>query len=353
MPVAPGVARPRPLMFSRSHPPPSPAVYAIFLIKTITTEISRLLTGGQPKETTMITATEAYEAMLEHHKRLGEELAGRADAVSGAVAAGQPYGAAVAGLVAYLAEEVLPHAAAEEKTIYPAAARAGLASTVTEMIAEHVTLSALGARVATLTDGEAAGQAQQIARLFTAHAAKENDVLLPALLADNSADLAGLLAQMHDQTGHHAVPAPAAADQPEDTQATVLSLLLQAAAALARAGEADRACKITASAWAALHETRPDLAARVTAALRAQGQGPDERLDDEDADDEGDGGAPREQLVDHVVADAEGARFGQAAEADDGAADGGPPHPVDGQLLEGVLGPVNKPGRGHGQGAAG
>ena len=216
----------------------------------------------------MITATEAYETMLEHHKRLGEGLAGRADAVSGAVAAGKPYGAAVAGLVAYLAEEVLPHAAAEEKTIYLAAAQAGLASTVGEMIAEHVTLSALGARVTTLTDGEAAaGQAQQIAGLFTAHAARENDVLLPALLADKSVDLAGLLAQMHDHTGQHALPTPAAGDQPEDAPATVLSLLLQAAAALARAGEADRACKIAASAWAALHETRPDLAARVTAAL--------------------------------------------------------------------------------------
>jgi len=152
---------------------------------------------------TTITATEAYEAMLEHHKRLGEEVAGRADAVSGAVAAGQPYGAAVAGLVAYLAEEVLPHAAAEEKTIYPAATRAGLTATVEEMIAEHLSLSALGARVATLDDGkEAAEQAQQIAGLFTAHAAKENDVLLPALLADKSVDLAGLLAQMHDSTGH-------------------------------------------------------------------------------------------------------------------------------------------------------
>jgi len=92
-----------------------------------------------------ITATEAYEAMLEHHKRLGEELAGRADAVSREVAARRPYGVAVAGLIAYLAEEVLPHAAAEEKTIYPAAARAGQATTVEEMIAEHVTLSALGA----------------------------------------------------------------------------------------------------------------------------------------------------------------------------------------------------------------
>lgn len=119
------------------------------------------------------------------------------------VAARRPYGTAVAGLVAYLAEEVLPHAAAEEKSIYPAAARAGLADLVEEMTAEHVTLSALGARIATLPDGEAAaGQAQQIAGLFTRHAARENDVLLPALLADKSADLAGLLAQMHDSTGH-------------------------------------------------------------------------------------------------------------------------------------------------------
>jgi iron-sulfur cluster repair protein YtfE (RIC family) len=183
-----------------------------------------------------ITATEAYQAMLEHHKKLGEELVGRADAVSREVAARRPYGAAVASLVAYLAEEVLPHAAAEEKTIYPAAARARLASTVEEMTAEHVTLSALGAQITALTDGEAAaGQARQIAGLFTAHAAKENDVLLPALLADKSADLAGLLAQMHDSTGHDEAPA-SAAGQPEDAPATAVSLLLQAAAALARAG---------------------------------------------------------------------------------------------------------------------
>jgi uncharacterized protein (DUF2249 family)/iron-sulfur cluster repair protein YtfE (RIC family) len=227
-----------------------------------------------------ITATEAYEAMLEHHKRLGEELAGRADAVSGAVAAGRPYGAAVAGLVAYLAEEVLPHAAGEEQTIYPAAAaHSDMAAMVSEMTAEHVTLSALGARVTTLTDGAAAAeQAQQIAGLFTAHAAKENDVLLPALLADKSVDLAGLLAQMHDRTGHDAVPAPAAASQAEDAPATVVTLLLQAAAALARGGEADRACTIAASAWAALREARPDLAVKVTAALhglaRRVGEGP-------------------------------------------------------------------------------
>jgi uncharacterized protein (DUF2249 family) len=218
---------------------------------------------------TTITATEAYEAMLAHHKTLGEQLTGRADAVSGAAAAGRPHGAAVASLIAYLAEEILPHAAAEEKTIYPAAAdHAGLAGVVGQMTAEHRTLSAASTRLAALADGAAAAQqAQQIAGLFAAHAAKENDLLLPALLASHSVDLAALLGQMHASAGQDEEPAPDTGHQAEDSQAAVVSLLLQAAAALARAGEADRACRIAASAWAALRETRPDLAARVTAAL--------------------------------------------------------------------------------------
>jgi uncharacterized protein (DUF2249 family)/iron-sulfur cluster repair protein YtfE (RIC family) len=216
-----------------------------------------------------ITETEAYEAMCAHHRVLGEQLAGRADAVSGAAAAGRPHGAPVADLIAYLAEEILPHAAAEEKTIYPAAAvRADMTDVVDEMTAEHVILSEFGARLAELADGAAAAeQAHQISGLFTAHAAKENDILLPALLADRSVDLAALLAQMHGAAGQAEAPAADSLNQADDPQAAVLSLLLQGAAALARAGEADRACRLAASAWAALRETRPDLAAKVTAAL--------------------------------------------------------------------------------------
>lgn len=129
-----------------------------------------------------ITATGAYEAMLEHHKRLGEGLAVRADAVSAAVAAGRPSGAAVAGLIAYLAGEVLLHAAAEEKMIYPAAVRTGLAGTVEEMIAEHATLSLASARLA---------------------------AALPALLGDKSVDLAALLEQMHGLAGPERAHVPA------------------------------------------------------------------------------------------------------------------------------------------------
>ena len=47
----------------------------------------------------------------------------------------------------------------------------------------------------------------------------------------------------------------------------MLSLLLEAATALARVGQAERACRMAAAARAVLHEPRPDLAVKVTAAL--------------------------------------------------------------------------------------
>jgi uncharacterized protein (DUF2249 family) len=224
------------------------------------------------------TGTQAYEKMVAHHRALGTELTKRADAVSGEVSAGRPHGAAVAGVIAYLAEEVLPHALAEERTLYPAAvAHAGLAGLVEEMIADHVTLSAGSTRLATLGEGPAAAeQAARIAGLFAAHAARENDVLLPALLTSRSVDLGELLDQMHSVPNHGVLEPADVAGRPGDrasqdgdvdTQAALLALLLQAAAALTRAGEADRACRIAAAAWAELHEARPDLAAKVTAAL--------------------------------------------------------------------------------------
>lgn len=217
----------------------------------------------------MTTEPEAYEAIRAHHRLLSERLGEHVTAVSEAVADGQPHERAVAGLVAYLAGEILPHALAEEQTIYrAAAARAGLADTVSVMTGEHRELTEAAARLADMPGGNAAAeQSRQLAELFTEHVSRENDVVLPALLADEDTDLAALLADMH----HHTEPAGKAAggDEPAagDSQAVVLSLLLQAAGALARVGHADQACRLAAPAWAALREPRPDLAVRVTAAL--------------------------------------------------------------------------------------
>jgi hypothetical protein len=161
------------------------------------------------------TGTDAYKAIRAHHAALGDQLAERADAVFTAAAAGRPHEPAVADFIAYVGEEVLTHAAAEEKTIYPAVvARTDLGDLVGEMLAEHAFLSMSTSRLTTLTDGGAAAElARQIAELFAAHAAKENDVLLPALLADGTVDLAELLGQMHRSLER---PAPAGEGDDED-----------------------------------------------------------------------------------------------------------------------------------------
>ena len=216
-----------------------------------------------------ITQVDAFEAMLLHHRTLVEEVDSRIAVIAESVGRGTPDGPAVGALIAYLAEEVLPHALAEEHSIYRvAAARADLADTVNAMIAEHrVLASAIESLASAPTASAALNQATQIGTFFATHVNKENEVLLPALLEDGDTDLAELLAQMHHLTEASARDTLRDDAPQADPDAAVLSLLLQAANELADAGRADRACKLAASAWAALRTSRPDLAVKTTAAL--------------------------------------------------------------------------------------
>ena len=216
-----------------------------------------------------ITETEAAEAMLAHHRSLLENVGVRVEGLSRAVAVGGPYEAAAADLVAYLADEVLPHALAEEHTVYPTVGRQdGLAGTVAEMVAEHRTLAAGVEGLADAAGGrEAATQGEEIGALFAVHVARENDILLPALLADNGVDLPHVLVQMHRLT-EAAQQTPLVEDAAApDHEAVMLARFLEAATDLAHAGHGDRACRLVASVWATLRVPRPDLAVRVTAAL--------------------------------------------------------------------------------------
>ena len=100
----------------------------------------------------------------------------------------------------YLTGEILPHAQAEERTLYPAAATHARGSElVLALTAEHRELAYLAGRLQPGADGtEAATVAEWIATLFAGHVAKENDLLLPALTG-SGADLAALLADMHER----------------------------------------------------------------------------------------------------------------------------------------------------------
>lgn len=214
--------------------------------------------------------SEAYEAMLRHHALLRAGVEGRTGALRRAVDEGTPFGPRAAELLAYLGEEVLPHALAEEETIYAVAAtHPELAATVEAMTAEHVLLGSLVDGIASAEDAaSAAAKAGEISSLFASHVAKENDVLLPALAANEDVHLAEVLGEMHRLT--EAPPTSRGGGTGANgEEAELLSLLLEAAAALAATGEADHASRLAAAAWRTLRPRHPDLAARVTTALHS------------------------------------------------------------------------------------
>jgi len=214
--------------------------------------------------------TEARDAILTHHRALAQDVAVRVAAVARAVERGEPHDVALAELVSYVAGEVLPHAMAEEHSLYRVAStRAELQETVHAMIGEHRTLTSMAERLANGGSApEVAATAMALGDAFGAHVAKENDVLLPWLLADPEIDLAQLLVQMHRLTEAAQRASSDVEDMTTpDTESTLLGLLLDAAGVLARSGRADPACRLVAAAWAVLRQPRPDLAARTTAEL--------------------------------------------------------------------------------------
>jgi hypothetical protein len=106
-------------------------------------------------------------------------------------------------VVEFVQREILPHARAEEQALYPSAAALPEGRLLVDgMLTEHQALNALAdevVRAGSLV--RAAGAARALAALFAAHLAKENDLVLPLLIATPGVSLARLLDGMHDLLG--------------------------------------------------------------------------------------------------------------------------------------------------------
>jgi len=150
--------------------------------------------------------TAADEAVLAqvvaHHARMSARLDALTLGVAGAGEAAA-LRSALSSLVAFWRSEVLPHAAAEEATIY-AEAREAAGALIRALVLEHADLRARAEALALLA-GQAVGTAAQdpdstpasppdlrsraamqaaaAAALFHVHARKENEIVLPALVA--------------------------------------------------------------------------------------------------------------------------------------------------------------------------
>ena len=145
--------------------------------------------------------TEETRQIIHRHAVLRRGLERRAGTLCEAVESGVPFERQMKVLREYIVGEILPHAEAEERTLYQAAATKAACDSelVGALTAEHHALAYLAGRLQAGADGrEAATAAEWIATLFAGHVAKVNDLLLPALIG-SGADLAALLADMREQ----------------------------------------------------------------------------------------------------------------------------------------------------------
>lgn len=151
---------------------------------------------------TTLNDPQAAHAIRAHHAEMAGELRRRVDGLVAAVAGGSSHVEAQDKVLEYLDEEVIPHAAAEEKALYPAGDTGPAALLVTSMRAEHVNLIGRVASLHENTDPiRAAAAAFAILALFESHLYKENELLVPTLVADTGVSLAVLLGGMHELLG--------------------------------------------------------------------------------------------------------------------------------------------------------
>ncbi|MGE5763423.1 MAG: hemerythrin domain-containing protein [Mycobacterium leprae] len=153
----------------------------------------------------------AANAVVAHHSQLAADLHALVQqtvAASGDAGANGEAGRRRDALVEFLARELVPHALAEETTMYAAAAdQPALETLVTAMKREHV---AIIAGIDALRDATGAGgiaaAAGGVEALFDVHLEKENELILPALLDAPAASLAQLLRGMHALLGAETDP---------------------------------------------------------------------------------------------------------------------------------------------------
>lgn len=149
----------------------------------------------------------AVEAVRQHHAELASRLAAHAEHLLRAAELSDPvaFEQARTAAVGFCADQLLPHAAAEEETLYPAAATGHRTRLLVEsMLAEHRVLTTLVQELTeTAQPVRAAAAAHALRLLFDTHLAKENDLILPAVAADPAVSLAEILAGMQQLLGQH------------------------------------------------------------------------------------------------------------------------------------------------------
>ena len=147
----------------------------------------------------------AAEAVVQHHAAMAGALGLRAEALL-AAASTRDTGAAEQArrdLVDWCEQELLPHALAEERAMYPAAQATVEGRLLIEaMLGEHRVLAGLLREVTDAADVlRASSSAAALRVVFDSHLSKENDLVVPLLARTPGVSIADLLSGMRELLG--------------------------------------------------------------------------------------------------------------------------------------------------------
>lgn len=148
---------------------------------------------------------QAVEAVMEHHAELARALGRHIERLLNAAIGGEANASEKAkqALLLWCQSELVPHAMAEEASMYPKAHEDPSARLLVDaMIAEHRTIVALIQKIDAVSNPVlVAAKAEALGALFDSHLAKENEQILPLLAAAQDVSLARILGGMHELLG--------------------------------------------------------------------------------------------------------------------------------------------------------
>lgn len=159
---------------------------------------------SQPSAEWPAEESRAAAAVVKHHAELREVLDRRTGALLElAETAPAEAGRARTELLEFLQTHLVPHARAEEKVLYPAAAAQPTAALLIDgMLGEHRTILGLVDEIVSAPSAvRAAAAARALAAVFASHLEKENDLVIPLLAGLPEVSLANLLEGMHELLG--------------------------------------------------------------------------------------------------------------------------------------------------------
>ena len=137
-------------------------------------------------------AQRVHSAIEAHHAEMAQRLSALANSMTKG-ASPEARSQLEKEFSGYFRSDILPHAQAEENSVYLRAQKVGLAEVVETMLFEHGYLRAKIDEFETLSGSEQAAVSLVISEVFSLHAQKENRFILPQVLSSVSDEEAALV----------------------------------------------------------------------------------------------------------------------------------------------------------------